>query len=163
MPNIEGLNEHMVAPQPVETLVPVDRLEGTLQGANQIGAGAFRVSPTTIALNDFTVAAGKFASSVYTVTFEGIGRTLPIPMFTMYVDNNLDDGYIWPNGANIATTEAAGTATIPRVSFVHDHDRGFFNGGQYVYCVTVENRSSSTQHYYQRLRWLLPVASGNEG
>lgn len=150
---IPGLNSNLIKSQPSVALIDADQITGSFQRREVIGGAGFRVGNTQVVEIELgPVAAGVLSASVVTTTLIPPLKTIPDPLVTVYVDNDNDLDYIWPNGSSLSN------ATRPAVSVVHDHDRGAFDNGQYVFVISVENRSAGDQTYYIKLRYLVPIA-----
>ncbi len=149
-----GVNEHLISTKGDGLTISVDQIEGTNYDIDALGGNAFRVGNTALFTFNNTVGAGEVGSSTVTTTFaRPITKTIPLIMSTMYVDVDNDPTRIWPNGSVLT----ASPTTVPLLSVVHDHDRGDFNNGVYVFCFTYKNQSLSSQTYYFHMRYLVPL------
>lgn len=135
--------------------IKAEDIEGTFYRSTTLGGGAFRVGLTE---QSATTSGSVASGSTYTVTVTftlGIPIiTIPQIMFSIYVDNDNDTTWQWPNGSNLTS------ANRPRVNWGLNEGTSDPANGIYKYNFSIKNESVGAQTFYFKIRALLPLNTG---
>lgn len=141
--------------EPAPPKIPIEMIEGTNYNSAALGGGAVRVNRTTQATaTSGVVANGTTFNSTVTFTVRPPVITNPQPMYSIYVDNDNDLTWLWPDGSNLSS------ANRPRVTWGMSEAKSDPANGIYCYDFSIKNESGGNQSYFLKVRMLLPNVIG---
>lgn len=135
----------------VDEFIPADKIQGSFQNPDTLGRGAVRVDTTTVGQGSATIASGTFFNLRATLTTNPKIRTVVMPMWSIYVDNDGNSAYLYPQGASLTST------LTPIVSQIVNKELTDFNVGSYVFDISIFNNSGANRTYYVDFQALLLV------
>lgn len=126
-------------------------IEGTFYTAGSLGGGSMNVRITNQTTAQNTKAAGTIWGFNATLQTQSKIIMNPLMLFSVYVDNDNDPDYLWPDGASLTASNT------PRIDWNMSEANTDPKNGYYTWSFAIKNESAITRTYYFKLRLIMPI------